>query len=160
MHRVDPQTGCRPIRVDELEDLPHRHDRGPSALLAYDVFKRGDELVIEFDIPGVDPSSIEVVLEGRTLLVSVNRELAQGDGIDVIDPGRAHGAFSERLLLGNRWDPTGLRARVEHGVLTIRAPLASWQPRSIPVDRGAARSSDGGQRSADQSSDVRISSAA
>lgn len=155
MHRVDPESECGPM---SSRSFPRRH---PFTVLAYDVYKRADELVIEFDVPGIDPSRIEITLEGRTLAVSVDRQLAHGDGIDVIDCGRAHGTFSERLLLGNRWDPTGIRAHIEHGVLSVRAPMAGWHARSIPLEEGSEASSDNESGWAkDVSADARVSSAA
>ncbi|GEM_PF-1813994 len=134
MDRVDPLHDYRPIRLDDLCELSVRPRPEASTVLAYDVYKAGDELVIEFDVPGVDPSQIEVALENRVLRVSVRRELAHGAGIDVIETGRAHGEFTQQLLLGGRWDPSRVRARVEHGVLCIRAPVAHPHRRVVALD--------------------------
>ncbi len=139
MEHVDPLRGCRPVRVEELEDLQARRRPLSPSVLAYDVYRSGEDLVIEFDVPGVDPAAIELAVEGADLVVSVRRELERGHGIDVVDARRAHGVFTERLLLGSRWNPSRLRARVENGVLTVRAPVAEGSRRAIPVDLGSVR---------------------
>ncbi len=43
----------------------------------------------------------------------------------MIESGRQHGSFRQRLLLGSRWDLEGLEAHAENGVLYLRAPLVS-----------------------------------
>ncbi|MDA8381059.1 MAG: Hsp20/alpha crystallin family protein [Actinomycetota bacterium] len=122
--RVDPLTHLRPIRGDELDALSAEHEVGPGGPLAYDVYRAGGELVIEFDVPGVEPSQIEVDLQGRTLRVTVTRQLPASVGADLIDTGRQHGTFTQRLFLGNRWDIAHLRATTRNGVLYLRAPVS------------------------------------
>ena len=129
---VDPLRALRPLREEEMEQLTTV--REPDATpLAYDVYRDGDELVIEFDAPGVAPSDINVTVEGQAVVVSVRRELAKGPGVDVIESGRQHGTFRRRLWLGDRWDLRGLRAHAQHGALSVRAPLAASESRRIEV---------------------------
>jgi hypothetical protein len=52
----------------------------------------------------------------------------------VIESGRSHGSFRQRLWLGDRWDVDDLRAAAAHGVLTLTAPLAAQlMPRAVDV---------------------------
>ena len=132
--RVDPLTYLRPIRGDELHALTAEHDETPSGPLAYDVYRAGGELVIEFDVPGVEPRNIEVALAGGALVVTVTRQLPISGGADLIEAGRQHGTFTQRLFLGNRWDVEHLRASTANGVLSVRAPVAADPARlHIPV---------------------------
>ena len=131
---VDPLRTLRPLREEEVELLSTAHEPTGAPPLAYDVYRTGDELVIEFDAPGVAPSDISVTVEGRAVVVSLRREFAKGPGIDVIESGRQHGTFRQRLWLGDRWDAESLRASAEHGVLIVRAPLAAQvTPRTVEV---------------------------
>ena len=125
MVAVDPLRSLRPLREEEVELLSTTHEPAGAPPLAYDVYRVGDELVIEFDAPGVAPSDISVAVEGRAVVVSLRREMAKGPGVDVIESGRPHGSFNQRLWLGDRWDVDSLRASAAHGVLTLRAPLAA-----------------------------------
>jgi HSP20 family protein len=134
MAAVDPLRSLRPLREEEVEQLTTTHEPVGAPPLAYDVYRVGDELVIEFDAPGVAPSDISVAVEGRAVVVSLRRELAKGPGVDVIESGRPHGSFHQRLWLGDRWDLDRFRASAAHGVLTLRAPLAApLMPRAVEV---------------------------
>jgi len=104
--------------------------------------------VIEFDAPGVDPADIAVVVEGRSVVVSLCRGLSRGPGIDVIEAGRQHGSFTQRLWLGDRWGLDGVRARAHNGVLTVRAPVVPEAARrsvtvSADAEPAAERGPDG-----------------
>ena len=139
---ADPLGMLRPLREEDVHELTREHDSHGTMPLAYDVYRDGQELVIEFDAPGVAPGDIGLVVEGRTVDVSLGRTLAHGRGIDVIEAGRQHGTFRQRLWLGDRWDTDQLTARAENGVLTVRAPLAARARLGAPSPwRRAPRSS-------------------
>jgi HSP20 family protein len=121
---VDPLRTLRPLREEEIDQLTTVHE-AVATPLAYDVYRSGDELVIEFDAPGVAPEDIDVSVEGRAVVVTLRRQLAKGPGVDVIESGRQHGTFRRRLWVGDNWNLHELRARAEHGVLSVRAPVAA-----------------------------------
>jgi HSP20 family protein len=136
---TDPFRALRPLREEELEQLTTNHEPTGAPPLAYDVYRTGEELVIEFDAPGVAPSDMTVAVEGRAIAVSLRRDLAKGPGVDVIESGRQHGTFHQRLWLGDRWDLEGVTARAENGVLVVRAPLAAEAlRRRVPVTGDAS----------------------
>ena len=155
MEHVDPLRGLRPVRAEDLEDVLTRRRVTSPSVLAYDTYRCDDELVIEFDIPGVDPSGVDLAVEDGEVVVTVRRELVRGPGVDIIDARRAHGVFTERLLLGSRWDPARLRARVENGVLSVRAPLAATSRRSVPVDVGSSHDGPRHETAGDAADDLR-----
>ncbi len=133
---VDPLRPLRPLREEEIAQLTTVRD-AVAAPLAYDVYRTGDELVIEFDAPGVAPGDIDVSVEGRTVVVTVRRQQVNGAGVDVIEPGRQHGTFRRRLWVGDGWLLDQLRANAVHGVLSLRAPVAvSAASRRIEVADG------------------------
>ncbi len=137
-HVVDPLRTLRPRKEEELEQLAAAPVAGAAGPLAYDVYRAGGDLVIEFDVPGVDPCEIGVAVEGRSIVVSFRRGLTRGAGVEVIEAGRQHGSFQQRLSLGERWDLDGLTARAENGVLSVRAPLvAAAARRRIEVTSAA-----------------------
>ncbi len=150
----DPLRQFRPIQAEAVDELRGPHPIVEAGLLTYDVYLRGDELLIEFDVPGVGPSDLEVTLEDRTLVVRANRAPVPARGVDVIDSGRQHGSFCRRLFLGDRWDPATLRASMHYGVLTVRADVRAAAPSKhvVVVDResvlefGAVREFGGGER--------------
>jgi HSP20 family protein len=143
---VDPLRTLRPLREEEIEQLTTVHD-AVATPLAYDVYRTGDELVIEFDAPGVAPRDIEVSVEGRAVVVTLRRQPAKGPGVDIIESGRQHGTFRRRLWVGDGWNLDEMCARAEHGVLCVRAPVAvATASRRIQVDGGAEYASEGASR--------------
>lgn len=138
MQHSDPLRGLRPIPENELDELAPRVGAGGSPVLAYDVYRVGNEVVMEIDAPGVDPSQIVVAVEGRTLVVTVRREWVVGHGVDIVETGREHGVFTRRLFLGERWDLDRLRAEACNGVIVVRAPLVQ-HPRHRRIDLVPAR---------------------
>ncbi len=144
MTHVDPLLALRPLREEEVEQIRTTHLPDGSAPLAYDVYRTGDEVVIEFDAPGASASEVSVAIEGRSVVVTLRRQVAKGPGVDMIECGRQHGRFSRRLWLGDRWDLEHLTARTEHGVLSLRAPLAAnWASRQVDVATGSDAPSTG-----------------
>jgi len=141
MTQADPLTALRPIRENELDE-PRAMPPIGTAPLAYDVYRSGGELTIEFDAPGVEASDINLTIEGRSLVVSLRRGLRKGPGIDVVEAGRHHGTFQQRLWLGDGWDLDGLEARVENGILLVRAPVAEVTRRQVEVASGLEASRD------------------
>ena len=134
----DPLHSLRPLREEEINQLSTNRAPHGTHPLAYDVYRAGDQLVIEFDAPGAAPSDLTVAIEGRIIAVSLRRKLANGAGIDVIEAGREHGTFQQRLWLGEGWDLERLHARAENGVLYVHAPVAAGvATRAVEVAAGS-----------------------
>jgi HSP20 family protein len=148
---IDPLRTLRPLREEEIEQLTTVHD-AVATPLAYDVYRTGDELVIDFDAPGVAPEDIDVSVDGRAVVVTLRRQLVKGPGVDIIESGRQHGTFRQRLWVGENWNLHELRARAEHGVLSVRAPVAAdTRSRRIEVTAGGEQGPAGPQQAFDAS---------
>jgi HSP20 family protein len=132
---LDPLAELRPLLARELDEAPWEERVGQTTQpLCFDAYRIGDDLHIDFDIPGVDPSTIELSVENHVLTVSVVRELPC-QGVEVIERGRIHGKFKRSLLLPTHWDVDRLSAVVENGVLGIQAP---WSPSTTKRSIGIA----------------------
>src|SRR5690606_3412238 len=59
----------------------------------FDAVRRGDEVVVEIDLPGVDPASIDVTVERNQVSVRAERTRSARDGDVVLAAGRRHGRF-------------------------------------------------------------------
>jgi len=97
---------------------------------------RPDEVVIQAELPGVDPDKIEIDLHERTLTLAGNREIEAPfkDG-EVALNERVSGAFKRSVVLPFAVESGQVKATHKHGVLTIRLPRAeSEKPRRIKID--------------------------
>ena len=107
-----------------------------------DAYRHGDTFVLHFDLPGVDPASIDLEYERNVLSVVAERSWRPVEGDDVVASERVHGSFRRQLMLGDGLDPERLHASYEQGVLTITIPVAERaKPRKIAIGRGSEQQS-------------------
>ena len=102
-----------------------------------DVYRRGDQYVIELDLPGLQADSIEVTVERNVLQVTAERKPSYGDGDQVIVAERPTGSVRRQMYLGNDVDGSGIQAEYHDGVLTVHVPVAEQaKPHKIQVGSG------------------------
>ena len=113
-----------------------------SSGMPMDAYRQGDTFFIHFDLPGVDPSSIDLTVEKNVLTVRAERRLEWGgEGTEVLVAERQQGTYSRQLFLGETLDPDRIQANYEQGVLTLTIPVAeAAKPRRVQV----SASSNGG----------------
>lgn len=127
------------IRFDPFREFDRMFDqalnqaRQPS--FPMDAYRQGDTIVLHFDLPGVDPASIDIEYERQALTVTAERSWQRTEGDQQLAAERVHGKFQRQILLGEGLDADGLKASYEHGVLTVTIPVAEKaKPRKISVD--------------------------
>jgi HSP20 family protein len=59
-----------------------------------DAYRQGDVFIVELDVPGVDPESIDLTIERNVLTVSAERNWQRQDGVEVVAAERPQGRFS------------------------------------------------------------------
>ena len=103
-----------------------------------DVSRRADAFVAEFDLPGVDPASIEVTVEKNVLTVSAERHAQTDEGDQVYLAERPQGRYSRQLHLSDRLDTEHIEAHFDLGVLSLRIPVSERaKPRKVEVIPGS-----------------------
>lgn len=108
------------------------------AVMPMDAYRDGERFVVHFDIPGVDPSSIDLDVERNVLTVKAERTLPAPDGADYQVAERPRGVFSRQLFLGETLDAEHIEASYDAGVLTLRVPIAeAAKPRKIEISGGS-----------------------
>ncbi|MEP6600020.1 MAG: Hsp20 family protein, partial [Actinomycetota bacterium] len=104
------------------------------AVMPMDAWRVGDEFVVEFDLPGVDPGSVDLDVERNVLTVRAERPALSGDQ-ELIAAERPRGVFSRQLILGDNLDTDRVQASYQTGVLTLRIPVAERaKPRKIEIN--------------------------
>jgi HSP20 family protein len=98
-----------------------------------DLFRSGDHYVLLCDLPGVDPGSIDVGVDGRVLTIRAQRS-QRGDDVEWLTQERPTGAFVRQLTLGAGLDIEHIEAAYTDGVLSLTLPVAAeGPPRRIEV---------------------------
>ena len=101
-----------------------------------DAYRVGDNFVAHFDLPGVDPGSIDLQVEGTTLTISAERSVPQIEGAQWQVAERPFGSYTRQLVLGRSLDTDRLEASYHDGVLTVSIPVAEKaRSRKITVQR-------------------------
>src|SRR6516165_1901629 len=122
-------TALDPISRDF--DRLVRRAFGPSAFgtafapaLPMDTVRRDGEVVLKFDVPGVEPEKIDVTVDRGVLTVSATREETKTEGESPVVRERLFGSFTRRVRLSDNLD----------AVLEIRIPVREEaKPRKIEV---------------------------
>lgn len=94
-----------------------------------DAYRHEDQLIVHFDLPGVDTDSIELTVENNMLAVKANRPRQQIEDAQWLVSERLHGTFSCQLSLGDGLDLDSIKASYDQGVLTISVPVAEQAKR-------------------------------
>lgn len=101
-----------------------------------DAYRVGDNFVAHFDLPGVDPGSIDLSVEGNTLTISAERSVPQIENAEWSVAERPFGSYTRQLVLGRSLDTERLEASYHDGVLTVSIPVAEKaKARKITVSR-------------------------
>jgi HSP20 family protein len=115
------------------EQLASTASRAPRAF-PMDAYRRGDQFIVEFDLPGVEPTSIELTVEQNVLTVRAERRFEPRDGDEVLVAERPHGTYARQIFLGDALDSERVQADCRLGVLTLTIPVAETaKPRQVPV---------------------------
>ncbi len=99
-----------------------------------DVFRAGDHFVLNADLPGVDPGSIDISVDNGTLTIKAERTERSGENVQWITSERFTGTFMRQVALGDGIDDSAITAHYDNGVLSLTLPVAEKaKPRKISV---------------------------
>jgi HSP20 family protein len=138
------------MRTDPFRELDRLTQQalGTSGTLArpsvmpMDAWRDADTFHVEFDLPGVNPDSIDLDVERNVVTVKAER-LPRASDAELIAAERPRGVFSRQLILGDNLDTEHIAASYDTGVLTLKIPVAEKaKPRKISVtSKGEERQS-------------------
>ena len=120
--------------VDRLAEQLLGTQRSPR-VMPMDLFRSGDHYVLACDMPGVDPGSVDISVDGGTLSIRAERTPRSDAEAQWLAQERPSGTFLRQLSLGEGLDTEQIHATYENGVLTVTLPVAERaKPRRITVD--------------------------
>lgn len=108
-----------------------------AATMPMDLCRAGDHYVLRLDLPGVDPGSIDVNVDDRTLTVRAQRTAAAEADVQWLAKERPTGTYARQLTVGRGLALDQIAASYADGVLTLTIPVAEEaKPRRIEVSHG------------------------
>jgi HSP20 family protein len=106
---------------------------GPGTALAMDTLRREGEVVLRFDVPGVDQEQIDVTVDHGVLTVTATRE-ETGESTEPVVRERYSGKITRSVRLSDNLDTEAIEANNVNGVLEIRIPVREEaKPRKITI---------------------------
>ena len=126
-----------------------------NAIMPMDLYRSGESFVAHIDLPGVDPGSIDIDVEDRTLTVRAERTASEDEGAQWLSRERPTGTFARQLSLGRGLALDRIEADYRDGVLSLTIPVAEEaKPRKISVSHAGSHQAIGSSsdKSADKSS--------
>ncbi|WP_210506881.1 Hsp20/alpha crystallin family protein [Naasia sp. SYSU D00057] len=121
--------------------------RASTAVMPVDLYREGDHFVLTADLPGVDPGSVDISVDGQTLTLRAERTVGAAEGVQWLLRERPDASFVRQFTLGDGIDVEHISANYENGVLSVVIPMAERvKPRKIQIAAGGS-----GQRSVEAS---------
>lgn len=129
----------------EVDQLFSQALRTPgTTAMPMDLYRDGDNYYVKIDLPGVDPSTIDVDLDDSTLTVRAERRPQAGEGVQWLTRERPVGTFARQLTLGKGVATENINAEYTDGVLVLTIPVAeAAKPRKISVAHGGSETLQG-----------------
>jgi HSP20 family protein len=104
-----------------------------------DLFRTGDHYVLSMDLPGVDPGTIDVSVEDRTLTIRAERTQRSDSDAQWLVRERPAGTFARQLTVGRGLALDSIAASYTDGVLSLTIPVSEdAKPRKIEVAHTAS----------------------
>lgn len=127
------------MRTDPFRDLDRLTQQvfgttARPAAMPMDAYRKGTDFYVHFDLPGVDPDSIELTVEQNVLTIRADRPQTSPAGAEMIVSERPTGSFSRQLFLGETLDADNISADYHAGVLTLTIPVReAAKPRRLAI---------------------------
>jgi HSP20 family protein len=127
------------MRTDPFRDLDRLTQQlfgtaARPAVMPMDAYRKGDEFFVHFDLPGIDPDTIDLTVEQNVLTVKAERPGISAEGAEFLAAERPTGTFTRQLFLGETLDPDHINADYSAGVLTLTIPVhEAAKPRKVEI---------------------------
>ena len=104
------------------------------SVMPMDAYRKGHDFFVHFDLPGIDPDTIDLTVEQNVLTVKAERQPLGAEGAEMIVTERPSGIFTRQLFLGETLDADNIEAKYSAGVLTLTIPVSeAAKPRKVAV---------------------------
>ena len=103
-------------------------------LMPVDLFREGDQYVLNADLPGIDPASVDLDVDGQLLTIRAERRAPADENVKWLTHERPYGSYMRQFTLGDGVDAERITANYDNGVLSIIVPMAERaKPRRIAI---------------------------
>lgn len=122
---------------NELDRLTSGMFGARQRYMPVDLYRDGDQYVLSADLPGVDPGSVDVDVDGQLLTIRAQRTGPSAEGAKWLSQERPYGTYLRQFSLGEGVDAERISAHYDNGVLSVVMPVSEKaKPRKIEIASG------------------------
>lgn len=105
-------------------------------VMPVDLYRDHERYVLNADLPGIDPGSIDIDVDGQLLTIRAQRTADAAEGTKWLTRERPSGTYVRQFSIGEGVDTAGITASYDNGVLSVIVPVSEKaRPRKIEVTR-------------------------
>jgi HSP20 family protein len=124
------------VRYDPFRDFDRKTSR--RQWMPMDAVRHDQRVELRFDLPGIEPDSLEVEVERNVLTVRAERSWTPAEGDEVLAQERPQGSVARQVMLGDALDTERLEATYDAGVLSVTIPVAEQaKARKVEIQQGS-----------------------
>ncbi len=98
------------------------------------LFRKGDDVVIVAELPGIRKDDLSVEVKGKTIRIAGTKSINYGDKASLHRRERSVGGFDRSVTLPVEIDADGVKAEYRDGILALFLPRAEQdKPRTIKI---------------------------
>jgi HSP20 family protein len=98
------------------------------------VFRKGDDLVLIAELPGIRKSDLQIQVKGNTVRITGRKGIEYGDNAALHRRERSAGGFDRAISLPVEVDADNVKAEYRDGILALSLPRTERdKPRTIPI---------------------------
>jgi HSP20 family protein len=125
--------------LDRLAGSLLAAQQGPK-FMPVDLYREGDKYVLSADLPGIDPGSVDIDVDGQLLTIRAHRTAQSGENAKWLSKERPYGSYLRQFSVGEGIDSANISAHYDNGVLSVIIPVSERaKPRKIEVSSGRAQ---------------------
>jgi HSP20 family protein len=99
------------------------------------VFRKGDDIVVILEVPGIDRKDLDIQLKDHTLRIAGAKKVAYDQKASLHRRERIEGHFDRTVTLPVEIDAEQVKAECRDGILALYLPRAERdKPRSIKIN--------------------------
>ncbi|PRY65861.1 heat shock protein Hsp20 [Glaciihabitans tibetensis] len=122
--------------LDRLAGSLLSAQQGPK-FMPVDLYRDGDRYILSADLPGIDPGSVDIDVDGQLLTIRAHRSAQMSENVKWLSKERPYGSYLRQFSVGEGIDSSQISAHYDNGVLSVIIPVSERaKPRKIEVSSG------------------------
>jgi HSP20 family protein len=107
---------------------------GSGAYPPLNVFRKGDDLVLITEVPGIRKEDLEIQIKGNTIRIGGKKSVEYGENAGVHRRERLAGSFDRAITVPVEVDPDRVKAECRDGILALYLTRAERdKPKTILI---------------------------